>query len=627
MTKYTPIRLTQLSANESAAVDAINQNLDSIKEYIDDSISRSAKSPSQLLADLDLNGRKLLNLGTPTRDTDVVRLKDVIENKEEIKTLVNTASTAVDRALAAVGTVDASVVAAADSAVLAENWATKMDGPVADDKYSSRYYAENIGADVHTVAQIAEDVSAIVDDLTNINAVADDLSNIDSVADDLENIDAVNENKTNINAVNANKTNIDAVAGNETNINTVAGIESDVSTVADNNSNVTAVATNMGDVNTCATNIAAIQDAPNQAASAAASAEAAAISAAGTHFKLFHHDWFDYELNDMAWLRADTFSWQDGTVYSNAYNHLVDDIDGKTATTETVGSYTISYYLADDGHKITTDEATVLNIYNQSGAAWYYVLDTTNQRFKLPRTKWGFVGLRDVVGKYVSAGLPNITGSVLQNITKGTDAATGCFTQAHTKGVYYSGATFSENDTLTALNRGNLTFRASSSNAIYGNGTTVQPPATQMYLYFYVGQFTQSATEQTAGLNSELFNGKVDLNFSNVNNASNVAANNLNGKGIRTVVTSYRSGATWYRVYSDGFIMQGGRNTGTTSVTFPKAFSNTNYQFVHNTTEDTNWVIAHYTKATTGITGIKKCAYGTSDINNNSPFDWVAFGL
>ena len=37
------------------------------------------------------------------------------------------------------------------------------------------------------------------------------------------------------------------------------------------------------------------------------------------------------------------------------------------------------------------------------------------------------------------------------------------------------------------------------------------------YLYFYVGQYSQSATEQTAGLNAELFNGKMERDMSNMN--------------------------------------------------------------------------------------------------------------
>jgi len=137
MTKYVPKKLTQLSANESAAIDTINKNLDSIKEHIDDSLSRTAKSPSQMQAALDMNGQKILNLGVPTEDTDVVRLKDVIENKEEIKQMVNTASVAVEKAMEAAETAEQAAVDMADQIQLAKDWATKTDGPVDDGEYSS----------------------------------------------------------------------------------------------------------------------------------------------------------------------------------------------------------------------------------------------------------------------------------------------------------------------------------------------------------------------------------------------------------------------------------------------------------------------------------------------------------
>lgn len=286
-----------------------------------------------------------------------------------------------------------------------------------------------------------------------------------------------------------------------------------------------------------------------------------------TEFPLLMHSWFDHEVNDTSWLRADTFSWQDGTVYSKAYDHLVDDIDGKTETSETVGSYTISYYLADDGHKITTDETAVANIYAESGVAWYYVLDTVNTRFKLPRTKFGFTGLRDTVGKYVAPGLPNITGDFpIAGLNSGT--AHGALKKSSTTitgwSSYSSGAY--------------IELDASGSNPIYGNSTTVQPPATQMYLYFYVGQFSQSAIEQTAGLNAELFNGKLDLDGGNASLATAVGFNNA---GIRTVIETYSNGTDWYYIRSDNFCVQGGvitnaTNQGTT-VLLLKAYKDTNY--------------------------------------------------
>ena len=35
--------------------------------------------------------------------------------------------------------------------------------------------------------------------------------------------------------------------------------------------------------------------------------------------------WADHKLNDISWLRADTFSWQSGNVYKYAYQHLLDE--------------------------------------------------------------------------------------------------------------------------------------------------------------------------------------------------------------------------------------------------------------------------------------------------------------
>lgn len=225
---------------------------------------------------------------------------------------------------------------------------------------------------------------------------------------------------------------------------------------------------------------------------------------------LFDFKWTDHELTDQSWLRADTFSWQDGTVYSEAYNHLVADYNGGTSQTETVGSYTITYVLATDGHKITTDETNVANIYNESGVAWYYILDTANQRFKLPRTKYGFIGLRDTVGKYVSESLPNINGYFAYDVWQSASYDGGAF---YNDGGNKRAGAGNDNNSSGSITR----FDASRSSSTYQDNAPVQQRATQMYLYFYVGQFSQSATEQTAGLNSELFNGKADVDLNNLN--------------------------------------------------------------------------------------------------------------
>lgn len=299
--------------------------------------------------------------------------------------------------------------------------------------------------------------------------------------------------------------------------------------------------------------------------------------------------WFDHIVNDISWLRADTFAWQSGDVYTAVYNHLVNDISGKTAVSENVGGVTISYYLADDGHKITTDETSVANIYAATGVAWYYILDTTNHRFKLPRTKFGFTGLRNNVGNYVAPGLPNITGgSSGWLLNGGGREANGVF--AGNRYITDSVSGLVANPNWNIIGGGgeayrDLNFNASYSNSIYGNSNTVQPPATQMYLYFYVGNFNQDSIIQTAGLNAELFNGKADINVTNALQTSklNKDLSNL-PSNIKYVKETWQSGTSWYRVWSDGWIEQGNRGTFSSQAeeekTLLKPFSNTNYNLI-----------------------------------------------
>lgn len=169
---------------------------------------------------------------------------------------------------------------------------------------------------------------------------------------------------------------------------------------------------------------------------------------------------------------------------------------------ETIAGTTISFHLASDGHKIVTpnQEAAVGQIFLDTGVAWYYILDEANTRFKLPRTEHGVVGVRGNVGDYVEAGLPDIYGNVGINDGQPDNVL---FKLNGYQGTWPYGS--------SASNRPKIQFKASDYNSIYGNSTTVQPPATQMYLYFYVGEFTQTATQNTAGINSELFNSKADI--------------------------------------------------------------------------------------------------------------------
>ena len=356
---------------------------------------------------------------------------------------------------------------------------------------------------------------------------------------------------------------------------------------------------------------------------------------------LLDFKWADHLLNDMSWLRADTFSWQSGDVYVAAYEHLASemhienlyaweeeegrnrytrsatpsvgdpvytasgsqiytvesvgadyivfngttcprnsggDILGTNAETDTVDGITITYYKADDGHKICLpdQEANVQALYEATGVAWYYILDTKNKQFKLPRTKFGFTGLRDSVGNYVEAGLPNITGELYT----GGNYGFSVFTSAN--GAFKSGSHSDWRASTQMQNVAgateNVYIDASRSSSVYGNSNTVQPKATQMYLYFYVGNFEREALEQTAGITSEQLNSKADI--------SNVQALETRTDILEQgdyVVASQKptssNGYTWYRKYKSGWVEQGGI-TSVSTVYFPIVMADTNYTFV-----------------------------------------------
>lgn len=230
---------------------------------------------------------------------------------------------------------------------------------------------------------------------------------------------------------------------------------------------------------------------------------------------------------------------------------------------ETIGGTTITYFQSEDGHKICRpdQEANVQALYESTGIAWYYILDTANKQFKLPRTKHAFTGLRDSVGGYVPAGLPNITGSFANNGHAAGATVSGAFTM--TKDGKGSNAG-------SATDGGTYSFDASRSSSVYGNSNTVQPEATQMYLYFYVGNFERDAMEQTAGITSEQLNNKADVS----------RVQELENKTRHVVIESQEpasvSNCTWYRKYSDGWVEQGG-NTQSGSVVLPVPMVNTNY--------------------------------------------------
>lgn len=179
-----------------------------------------------------------------------------------------------------------------------------------------------------------------------------------------------------------------------------------------------------------------------------------------TGLPLFAHIWSDHLLTNSSYLRADTFSWQDGNIYYTAYNELVNEKNLTTETsTDTINDITITYYRTPKGYKIVLPDMAdnLVQLYENTGTAWYYILDIDNTRFKLPRNS-----------RYES-------GTTTDNA--------GDF----------------EAETLTN----------STNNEINLNHIT-------QFLYFYVGNTIQNETTINIAEITEALNNKADRDFGNI---------------------------------------------------------------------------------------------------------------
>lgn len=139
--------------------------------------------------------------------------------------------------------------------------------------------------------------------------------------------------------------------------------------------------------------------------------------------------------------------------------------------TDTITKNPNGHLFYDISEKDKIDE-----LYNTNGIAWYYGVDTENERVFLPRTKWFIQPSGEIteVNTANEAGLPNIIGTFTSDDTGGNP--TGAF--------YVSGYPSGDGGEGGGWRIG---FDASRSSSIYGNSTTVQPPSINQLLYICVG--------------------------------------------------------------------------------------------------------------------------------------------
>jgi hypothetical protein len=152
----------------------------------------------------------------------------------------------------------------------------------------------------------------------------------------------------------------------------------------------------------------------------------------------------------------------------------------------TLGGTTMSMYIHPNGHMYynISMKSTVDSWFNTFGTAWFYGVDTENERIFLPRTLWfeQMTNDKTQVGLSVDAGLPNITGgfAVGYGSSGGANSSLG-------KAIYTSSTVCNMHAGAGTNNSKDLALDASKSSSVYGNSTTVQPKAVKKLLYICVG--------------------------------------------------------------------------------------------------------------------------------------------
>ena len=167
--------------------------------------------------------------------------------------------------------------------------------------------------------------------------------------------------------------------------------------------------------------------------------------------------------------------------YPDFYNECVAQKEAGTEETITVGDVSFIVKKNPNGHIFydIADKATVDEIFSQRGEAWFYGVDTENERVFLPRgTRSQYTVNTDETGDYVEAGLPNIKSS--RGLGYSDDNPT-----SDVPPFVYVGS-FGNVGGGSSIEKA-YSFDASTANPIYGKSDTVQPYATKKLLYIVVG--------------------------------------------------------------------------------------------------------------------------------------------
>ena len=176
MNKITLKNIDQLSANESKALQVINENYAKISTAIEKCLFRDGTIPSYMLKELDMNSNKIINLPAPTGERDAVRLKELQDYITKYNQLISRIENIIPSAELALRllveeellpNLEAFDSQAEAFANLSKDWAIKTNGKVVEDgveiDWSSKHYAEESATFANESNQDADRSEAAAD--------------------------------------------------------------------------------------------------------------------------------------------------------------------------------------------------------------------------------------------------------------------------------------------------------------------------------------------------------------------------------------------------------------------------------------------------------------------------------
>lgn len=231
--------------------------------------------------------------------------------------------------------------------------------------------------------------------------------------------------------------------------------------------------------------------------------------------------------------------------YGKTYSVRTDAVTGWRFVTVDVYHGALSALGDSLGHVLDTNAKTI-----HLRASWYtYDLPTQDTRY---------------IGNIWDETLPNVKGELASigntrgNVNSSTEAI---YITAKFKGQYGGGGGRAEGEESNILFNANRSNHAYSGVSPYRDNAWVRPQSKSLLRYYKVGNTITNVENIDVGT--------ILDSISDMVHASEFVETK------RIVTATWRSGTNWYTKYSDGWIEQGGRTTGSTehTVTFNVPFT------------------------------------------------------